>query len=85
MRKHNVDIIAFWLPAAVSVEFNMRKKRKKILALWGGGGEYIPASNGANTTGLHGVKMIHDRGMDRFNFFARYAVRALARKFGLGS
>ncbi len=40
--------------------------------------EHIPASDGTDTTGLHGVEMIHDRGMYGFNFFARYAVCVLA-------
>jgi hypothetical protein len=77
MRKNNVDIIAFRLPATVSVEFNLRKKgERKILAK----DEHIPASNGTDTTGLHGVKVIHDCGVDGFNFFARYAKRALVQR-----
>jgi hypothetical protein len=47
--------------------------------------EHVPASDGTDTTGLHGVEMIHDRGMYGFNFFARYAVCGLARRFWLES
>jgi hypothetical protein len=43
-------------------------------------GEHIPASDGTDTTGLHGVEMIHDRGMYGFNFFARYAVWCVSTK-----
>jgi hypothetical protein len=44
--------------------------------------EHIPPGDGTDTTGLHGVEMIHDRGVYGFNFFARYAVCVcvLARK-----
>jgi hypothetical protein len=47
--------------------------------------KHIPASDGTDTTGLHGVEMIHDRGMYGFNFFARYAVCVLARRLWLES
>lgn len=81
VREHNVDIIAFRLTATVSVEFNFNS-RKKVLGPMKRGMKYIPAGNGTDTTRLQGVKMIHDRGMDGFNFFARYTVRALAQGFG---
>jgi hypothetical protein len=45
--------------------------------------EHIPASDGTDTTGLHGVEMIHDHGMYGFNFSARYAVCVLVRKVWL--
>jgi hypothetical protein len=46
--------------------------------------EHIPASDGTDTTGFHGVEMIRDRCVYGFNFFAWYAVCVLARK-GFGS
>ena len=45
MCEYNVDIITFRLPAAVSVEFNLRKKRKEgrknIGPMKGGGDEQM--------------------------------------------
>ena len=49
MRENNVNIITFWLPAAISVEFNLVKKgkegRKNIGPMKGQGGmnTYPPA------------------------------------------
>lgn len=42
--------------------------------------EHIPASDGTDTTGLHGVEMTHDCGMYGFDFFARYAVLCVSTK-----
>jgi len=46
------------------------------------GHEHIPAYDGADTAGLHGVQVVHDGGVDGLNLFARYTVRESARHFG---
>jgi hypothetical protein len=72
MREHNVDVTASGLPASISDEFfELSKERQE-------GQEYIPAYDGANTTGFHGVEMVHNRGMDGLNLCARDSVRVLA-------
>ena len=79
MRKHNIDVVAGGLPATVSVKLNLRRRKK-------GGGlkeqEHKPAYNGADTTRLHDVQMVHDRGMDGHNLVAWDSGRELARHIG---
>jgi hypothetical protein len=77
MRKDNVDVVAFWLSATVPVELEALLEKIDSLCRWG---EHIPASDGTDTTGLHGVEMVHDRGMYGFNFIARYAVMCVSTK-----
>jgi hypothetical protein len=79
MCKHNIDVVAGGLPTTVSVKLNLRKKK--------GGGElkeqeHKPADNGADTTRLHDVQMVHDRGMDGLNLVARDSGRELAQHIG---
>jgi hypothetical protein len=77
MRKHNVDVVAGGLAATVSTEFDPIKATGSFQEH-----EHIPAYDGADTAGLHGIQVIHDGGIDGLNLFARYTVRESTRHFG---